>query len=58
MQSRTSDFIFSQFNFAKDSVFNSRSSEFEATFPPVAGDFLLLDGTDFLLLDNTNFLLL
>lgn len=46
------------YNFAVEGVFVQKHSEQSAPFPPISGDFLLLDGTDFLLLDSTNFLLL
>lgn len=59
MQSRVNDFLFSpNFNWGNDSLFNSQSSLYEKTFPPVAGNFELLNGTPFLLLNGTNFLLL
>ena len=59
MQSRINNFYFSMpFNFGTDSVFQLQFQNMGKPFPPVPGDFLLLDGTDFLLLDTTNFLLL
>jgi hypothetical protein len=59
MQSRTHNFIFdANFNFGTDNLLVVINPDVGAPFPPVTGDFLLLDGTDFLLLDGTNFLLL
>ncbi len=46
------------YNFASEGVFVQKNTEQSSPFPPISGDFLLLDGTDFLLLDSTNFLLL
>ena len=46
------------FNFAVDSVFTQHDAELSPPFPPVVGDFLLLDGTNFLLLDGQNLSLL
>jgi hypothetical protein len=58
MLSRTHSFFFEpSFDFGVDNVF-TQTSDNVVNVPPVAGDFLLLNGTDFLLLDGTNFLLL
>ncbi len=58
MQTRKNNFYFAgDFNFATDNLFVTESQGI-SSFPPISGDFDLLDGTDFLLLDNTNFLLL
>ena len=58
MQTRNSDFYFGLgFDFNKNNVF-LQEFEIQATFPPVSGDFLLLDNTSFLLLDGSEFLLL
>lgn len=46
------------FNFAVDSVFTQIDHELKAPFPPVVGNFLLLDNSNFLLLDGTNLTLL
>lgn len=46
------------FNFGTDNLMVAKNSEQSASFPPVSGDFDLLDGTDFLLLDGSKFLLL
>lgn len=59
MQSRNDSFTFdATFNFGTDNLFSVKNSENSNVFPPVAGNFELLNGTDFLLLDGTNFLLL
>jgi hypothetical protein len=59
MQSRSRSFFFdTTFNFGTDSVFVEKSDDIGEPFPPVEGNFLLLDGTPFLLLDGTNLLLL
>lgn len=39
-------------------IFTSNSDNLSPPFPPVSGNFLLLDNTNFLLLDGTDFLLL
>lgn len=39
-------------------IFSQRNQEEGAPFPPVSGNFLLLDNTHMLLLDNSDFLLL
>lgn len=58
MQTRKNNFYFGgDFNFATDNLFIVKP-EGLSSFPPVVGDFLLLDGTSFLLLDGTNLLLL
>ena len=57
MQSRK--FPFSpNFNFGVDNLMVQQDPEQGGSFPPVTGNFELLDGTQFLLLDGTNFLLL
>lgn len=48
----------SDFNFATHNLLVVQSQDQSAPFPPVEGNFELLDGTPFLLLDGTNFLLL
>ena len=59
MRSNDRGFMFEpNFNFGTDNLLSSKNSEQSATFPPVSGDFDLLDGTDYLLLDGTSFLLL
>lgn len=58
MQSRHSTFTFdTMFNFATDSLLSVQSDNV-SNFPPVTGNFELLNGTPFLLLDGTNLLLL
>jgi hypothetical protein len=58
MQARNHGFTFDpDANIATESVFNIISEEL-VTFPPVAGNFELLNGTPFLLLNGSNFLLL
>ena len=46
------------FNFGTTSLLTQVFTTEGVPFPPVAGNFELLDGTPMLLLDNTNFLLL
>ncbi len=59
MRQSDNDFPFGpNFNFGSDSLFTAKNSEQGPSFPPVSGDFDLLDGTHFLLLDGTKFLLL
>lgn len=59
MRTSDADFPFSpNFNFGTENLMNAKNEEQGSPFPPVSGDFNLLDGTDFLLLDGTNFLLL
>ncbi len=59
MRSNDKDFHFGvNFNVSTDSVFKQRNVEQGAPYPPVSGDFDLLDGTDFLLLDSSKFSLL
>lgn len=59
MQSRTHSFTFdTTFNFGVDSVFVNTSNNEGTPFPPVEGNFELLNGTPMLLLDGSNFLLL
>lgn len=58
MQTRKSNFYFAgDFNFSADNLFIIKS-EGISSFPPVVGNFELLNGTPFLLLDGTNLLLL
>ena len=58
MQTRKNNFYFGgDFSFATDNLFIIKS-EGLSSFPPVEGNFELLDGTPFLLLDGTNLLLL
>lgn len=58
MQTRQNNFYFSgTFNFATDNLFIVKQ-EGISSFPPVEGDFELLNDTPFLLLDGTNLLLL
>ena len=58
MQSRNSNFYFGLgFDFNKNNVFLMEFEE-QSVFPPVAGDFMLLDNTNFKLLDGTDFSLL
>ena len=58
MQSRNHSFTFDpSFNFATDSLFVVKSDGV-SVFPPVVGNFELLNGTPFLLLDGSNLLLL
>lgn len=58
MQTRRSTFYFGLgFDFNKNNVF-LQEYETITTFPPISGDFLLLDGSNFKLLDGTDFLLL
>ena len=47
-----------RFNFNTESPFVGAVNDDASTFPPVSGNFQLLDGTPFLLLDGTHFLLL
>ena len=58
MQSRTHNFFNPNYNFGVDNVFIALNNDDGTSLPPVAGNFLLLDGTEFLLLDGTDFLLL
>lgn len=59
MNSRTTAFTFDTgFNFGVDTPLVFKSDDEGGPFPPVVGNFELLDGTPFLLLDGTNFLLL
>lgn len=59
MQSRIHNYPFDvNFNFGVENLLVASSSPMGTPFPPVAGNFELLNGTDFLLLDGTNFLLL
>lgn len=59
MQSRIHNFAFDlNFNFGVDNLLVVLNPNEGTPFPPVTGNFLLLDGTDFLLLDGTNLLLL
>ena len=59
MRTSDGDFPFSpNFNFGPENLMNAHNNEQGAPFPPVSGDFNLLDSTDFLLLDGTSFLLL
>ena len=59
MQSRTHNYAFDvNYNFGTDNVFVAQNNNDGSSLPPVAGNFLLLDGTNFLLLDGTNLLLL
>lgn len=59
MRNNDKDFPFDvNYNFGVESQFTQKNSEQGTPFPPVSGDFDLLDGTDFLLLDGTQFLLL
>ncbi len=46
------------FNWNTESPFVGAVNDNVAVFPPVSGNFLLLDGTSFLLLDGTHFTLL
>lgn len=58
MRNTDYDFDFGlEYNFGVD---NPMVAQYQghSSFPPVSGDFNLLDGTDFLLLDGTSFLLL
>lgn len=58
MQVRKNNFYFGgDFNFATNNLFIIKN-EGLSSFPPVEGNFELLDGTPMLLLDGTNFLLL
>lgn len=58
MQTRQNNFYFGgTFNFATDNLFIIKQ-EGLSLFPPVEGNFELLNGTPFLLLDGTNLLLL
>lgn len=58
MQTRKNNFYFGgDFNCSTDNLFITKT-EGISSFPPVEGNFELLDGTPFLLLDSTNFLLL
>ena len=58
MQTRKNNFYFAgDFNFATDNLFINKS-EGISSFPPVLGNFELLDGTPMLLLDGTDLLLL
>ncbi len=57
MQSRSFPFS-NNFNFGTANLLVNQYFEQSEPFPPVSGDFNLLDGTDFLLLDGTKFLLL
>jgi hypothetical protein len=59
MQSRTPNYFFGiNYNFGNESVFTCQSANYISTFPPVLGNFELLNNMQFLLLDGTNFLLL
>lgn len=59
MQSNNNNFLFGpNFNFSTTSVFTAQNRDQGVPFPPVSGDFDLLDGTDYLLLDGTSYLLL
>lgn len=59
MQSRNQDWVFGvHFNYGTDVPYNEQFKTMGGTFPPVPGNFELLDGTPFMLLDGTNFLLL
>lgn len=59
MPSPTHNFMFDpNFNLGNESVFVQESSNQGTPFPPIAGYFLLLDGTNFLLLDGENLALL
>lgn len=58
MQSRNHGFTFDPAaNIATESVFCIVSDD-QSSFPPIAGNFELLNGTPFMLLDGTNLLLL
>lgn len=57
MQSRSEPFS-PNFNFGTVNLMVQQDYEQGGTFPPVAGNFKLLDGTDIKLLDGTNLLLL
>ena len=58
MQARNHGFTFDPAaNIATESVFSIVSDDI-SSFPPVAGNFELLNGTPFLLLDGSNLLLL
>ena len=58
MNPRKNNFYFGiDFDFATDSIFTIKEGGVD-TFPPVEGNFELLNGTPFLLLDGSNFLLL
>lgn len=46
------------FNFGTANLMVNQFQEQAQPFPPVSGDFNLLNGSDFLLLDGTKFLLL
>ncbi len=58
MQTRKNNFYFGgDFNFATDNLFIFKT-EGISSFPPVEGNFELLNNTPFLLLNGTNLLLL
>jgi hypothetical protein len=46
------------FDFGTANLMVVQSPDQSSPFPPIAGNFELLNGTPFLLLDGTNFLLL
>ncbi|HLX54008.1 MAG TPA: hypothetical protein VKR58_08700 [Aquella sp.] len=58
MQNRNHNFFNPNYDFGTDNVFVELNEDQSTPFPPIAGNFVLLNGTDFLLLDGTNFLLL